>query len=273
MTYKLLVIDIDGTLLNEQNIVSEADKKAISEVRKRGIPVSLCTGRVNEASRPVLAELKLDGYHIFADGAVVSSADNTQHIYLKPIEKKVALELADYVHGKKVRTIDFFTPDHCYIEPDAEPWMQDIRRNYFGLELFTTNFTALCRKEKIIKATLGVSSEKERAVAGELMTFFQDRLRFSYTKNVTFPELDFINIINPAVSKAEAIRFLASYLGLSLDEVMAIGDGKNDIPLLTEVGLAVAMGHAPDEVKKVAHHVTLDVAHSGVAVAVRKFLL
>ena len=62
-------------------------------------------------------------------------------------------------------------------------------------------------------------------------------------------------------------------MGIPLDEVVAVGDGTNDISLLSSAGLAIAMGNAPDEVKKVADHVTLDVDHSGLAAAINKFLL
>ena len=80
-------------------------------------------------------------------------------------------------------------------------------------------------------------------------------------------------MLAPGVSKGRALEALASYLGISLAEVMAIGDGINDIPLLSVAGLAIAMGNAPDEVKAVADYITLDVDHSGVAAAIEKFLL
>jgi hydroxymethylpyrimidine pyrophosphatase-like HAD family hydrolase len=80
-------------------------------------------------------------------------------------------------------------------------------------------------------------------------------------------------VVAPDVSKGKALEALASFLGISLTEVMAIGDGINDIPLLSSVGLAVAMDNASDELKAVADHVTLDVDHHGVAAAINKFLL
>ena len=80
-------------------------------------------------------------------------------------------------------------------------------------------------------------------------------------------------MIDPRVSKGKALEALTSHLGIALDEVMAVGDGNNDIPLLTTAGLAVAMGDAPDEVKAVADYITLDIEHNGVAAAIEKFLL
>ena len=70
----------------------------------------------------------------------------------------------------------------------------------------------------------------------------------------------------------KALEALAVPLGITLAEVIAIGDGVNDISLLSAAGLAVAMGNAPDEVKKVADYVTLDAGHNGVAAAIDKFL-
>jgi hydroxymethylpyrimidine pyrophosphatase-like HAD family hydrolase len=98
-------------------------------------------------------------------------------------------------------------------------------------------------------------------------------LSFSVTKTPAYPEVDFINIVARGVSKKKALEALARYLGIAVDEVAAIGDGPNDIPLLSSVGLAVAMGNAPEEVKAAAQHITLDVDHNGVAAAIEKFLL
>lgn len=271
--YKLLVLDVDGTLLNGQNIISDEDKNAIDEARNRGVRVALCTGRVNQASKSILTRLELDGYHIFSDGAVVGSADNKKTIYAKTIDGALAKQLAEYVHAKKITTIDFFTPTNDYVEPETQPWVTEIRRKFFGLDPQVTDFSKLCEKEKIIKATHMVASEKDKQLSEDFQAQFGDKLRFSPTTNASYPELAFINIINPAVSKGEALKVLITYLGLSSEECIGIGDGVNDISLLLGVGLGIAMGNAPDELKKIAKHVTLNVEHSGVAAAVRKFIL
>ena len=85
--------------------------------------------------------------------------------------------------------------------------------------------------------------------------------------------IDFINIIDPEVSKGKALMALASFLGMKMGEVIAIGDGLNDISLLEAAGLAVAMGNAPAEVRQVADYITLDVDHSGVAAAIGRFVV
>jgi Cof subfamily protein (haloacid dehalogenase superfamily) len=273
MNYKLLVLDVDGTLLNAGNYISDEDKSAIAEARSRGVVVALCTGRVNQATQTVLNSLDLDGFHIFSDGAVVTSADNKKTIYAKTIDETLAKQLAVYIHEKHITTIDFFTPTDEYIETKTQPWFADIRRNFFGLEPQVIDFDKLCECERIIKATHAVASVQDRKLAKECQSKFGDKLKFSVSNNVSYPEIDFFNIIDPGVSKGEAVKFLINYLGLCEEECIGIGDGINDVPLLSCVGLGIAMGHAPDSLKKVAKCVTLDVAHSGVAAAVRKFIL
>ena len=99
------------------------------------------------------------------------------------------------------------------------------------------------------------------------------KLDFSHATTPAFPGVDFLNILAKGVSKGKALHALTKHLGITPAEVIAIGDGANDIPLLSAVGLAVAMGNASEAVKAVADHITLDVEHGGLAKAIEKFLL
>ena len=177
MNYKLLVLDVDGTLLNADNHISDEDKNAIAEARSRGVVVALCTGRVNQATQVVLNSLDLDGFHIFSDGAVVTSADNAKIIYSKTIDETLAKQLAVYIHEKHITTIDFFTPTHEYIETRTQPWFSDIRKNFFGLEAHVTDFYELCQSEGIIKATHAVASVQDRQLAKDCQSKFGDKLK------------------------------------------------------------------------------------------------
>ena len=91
--------------------------------------------------------------------------------------------------------------------------------------------------------------------------------------NPARPDIRLVNIIKDDVSKGKALMALCSHLRLNLEEVVAIGDGANDISLLATAGLAIAMQNAPPELKAVADYVTADIAHNGFAQAVQKYLL
>ncbi len=268
--YRLLVIDIDGTLLDVSGNISAEDKKALGEVVTSGIPVSLSTGRVVQASLQYIEYLKLEGYHVFFDGALVYSPDRDEEVYVDPITSELVDQMIDYARRMEMG-FDMYSATHFYAE--RETWATDIRREYFKIIPTIVDFRDIWQTERIIKGTLVVSSAEEKAKANDFYLHFRDRLSFSWTKTPAYPEVDFINIIAHGVSKGKALEALVSFLGISMSEVVAIGDGRNDIPLLSAAGLAIAMENAPDELKAVADHVTLDAEHHGVAAAVNKYLL
>jgi len=270
MKYKLLVLDIDGTFIGKDGNISVEDREALAKVRQSGIQVSLSTGRVVQACLKIIKQLSLDGYHMFFDGAVVSKASDGSEIYVQPIKQGVVKQAVEFVHRYDIY-LELFSSNHYFVE--RESWASEIRSSFFGIEATVVDFTDLWKRERIVKAQLIASSPQEATKAKKFYTHFDGKLRFSWAKTPAYPDIDFINVIAPEVSKGKALEALVSYLGIPLDEVMAVGDGNNDIPLLKSAGLAVAMGDAPDEVKAVADYITLDVDHNGLAAAINKFLL
>ena len=268
--YKLLVVDIDGTLLNKNGTISAEDKKALARASDSGIQVSLSTGRVVQASLKIINQLSLDGYHIFFDGALVSNPEKGEEVYVAPISEELLRQIVEFAHRNEIN-LDLYSVTHYFAE--WETWATNIRRQFFGLQPTIVDFNQLWTKERIIKGTLIVFSAEERAKADSFRLHFKGSLSFSVTKTPAYPEVDFINVLAPGVSKGKALEVLASHLGIALTEVIAIGDGANDVSLLSKAGLAIAVDNATDELKAVADYVTLDVDHNGVAAAINKFLL
>jgi Cof subfamily protein (haloacid dehalogenase superfamily) len=265
-----LVIDIDGTLLDKQGNISDIDTKALAKARAAGVRVSLSTGRAAEACKKVLKQLGLDGYHIFFDGALVYNPETGEEVYADPIDKDLVRQIAEYLH-KVPMNMDLYSANRYFVE--RETWATEIRRTFFGLQPNLVDFTKLWQQERIIKGTLVVASPEEKARVNDFYLQFKDRLSFSWTGTPAYPAIDFINVIALDVSKGVALKALTDFLGVSLAETVAIGDGANDIPLLTSAGLAIAVGNASAELKAVADYVTLDVDHQGVAAAIEKYLL
>ena len=267
---KLLVVDIDGTLLNRDGAISDEDTGALTRACRSGVHVSLSTGRVVVACLPILERLALDGYHMFFDGALVFNPQKNQEVYVEQIPAQLVKQIADIARLQEVN-LDLYSITHFFTE--RETWATEIRRRFFNLKPTVVNFDDVWQEERIIKATIVVRSDEEKARAQDIYQHFKDQLSFSWTRTPAYPEIDFINVRAIGVSKGKALEALASFLGLSLTDVVAIGDGTNDVSLLSTAGLAIAMGNAHDELKAVADHVTLDVDHNGVAAAVDRFLL
>ena len=268
--FKLLLLDIDGTLLGEEGTISAEDKETLTRVRDAGIQVSLSTGRVILACRKIIHDLSLDGYHIFCDGALVSNPAKGDEIYAKPVRPELVKQAVAFAHAQGIN-LDLYSTSGYFVE--KETWSSDLRRKFFDMECTVADFDRVWQKERIIKGTLVISSAEERAKAASFCLQFQNDFDFTATKTPAYPEIDFINVLAKGVGKGEALQTLAPYLGVTLTEIVAIGDGSNDISLLSRVGLAVAMNNAPDELKAVADYVTGDVGHSGVSQAIKKLLL
>ena len=121
------------------------------------------------------------------------------------------------------------------------------------------------------QAEVVVHNDEEAIKARLFENNFGERLRYSIARSPAYPEIDFINIVNPQVNKGEALKVLMEHYGYLPAEVIAIGDGLNDIPLLEAAGMAVAMGNAFPEVKQVSNYITLDIEQHGVAAAIDFF--
>jgi 5-amino-6-(5-phospho-D-ribitylamino)uracil phosphatase len=268
--YKLLVVDIDGTLLNSRGVISTEDTEAIIRVVKAGVRVALSTGRAAMASRWVLDHLHLDGYHIFFDGALVYDPINNMEAYAESIDGGLACQAIDFARQRNIH-FDLYTSSRYYVE--QESWAVDIRRKFFRIEPTFKSLDEVCQQERIIKGTVIIHSPQEKEIAIDFQNRFRGKLSFSWTTTPAYPEVNFINVVSPKVSKGKALEELCALYKVSLSQVMAIGDGVNDVSLLKAAGLAVAMGNCVDELKSVAHTVTHDVDHSGVSEAIKRFLL
>jgi Cof subfamily protein (haloacid dehalogenase superfamily) len=268
--YELLVIDMDGTIVNADGKISEADKKAIAAAQARGVRVALSTGRVVDACRKYIAELGLDGVHIFFDGALVYDLSHKKSIYSRPIKTETLKAAVEFARENKIY-LELYAIDRYFVEEIN--WADNIHREFFGLHSTLTNFDEIVGRETIIKCELMVHNDEEEAKHQLFMEHFKDKLRGSVARTPAYPEVRFVNIVDPRVNKGSALEKLAEYFGVSLDRVMAIGDGTNDLPLLEKAGLKIAMGNARDELKAIADYVTRSVDESGSAAAIELFLL
>ena len=268
--YKLLVVDIDGTLLDGRGNISAEDREALAKARDSGIQVSLSTGRALKGCLSIIDQLSLDSYHISFDGALVSSPDLSEEVYVQPIDKMVVRQMIEFAHSHDI-DLELHSATHYFAERGT--WSTKAHSQFFNLEATIVDFTRLWEGERIIKGGLVTTTPEDGARAESFQRYFGDRLNFSQARTPACPGVVFVNILAPEVSKGKALEVLASHLGMSLAEVAAVGDGTNDISLLSTAGMAIAMGNAHSELKAIADHITLDVDHSGLAAAINKFLL
>lgn len=268
-SYRLLIVDIDGTLVNRYGTISDMDREALSRAREAGLQLALSTGRGLQATMGLINELALDSYHISFDGALISHLASSEEIYVNPIGEELIKGMIDAAHRCGV-DLELFTVTHYFVE--RETWSTSTHRDFFGVNPTLVNFLDIWEGERILKGGVVPTSPEEASRVASFCHQLDRRLYQSRARTPAYPDIQFINILAPGVSKGKALERLAAHLKVPLGEVIAVGDGTNDVSLLKASGLSIAMSNAADEAKAVADYVTLDVDHSGLAAALEKFL-
>jgi len=268
LRYKMVVVDIDGTLVDKHGNIATEDKQAITRLLDSNVIVSLCTGRIISTTIPIIEELGLKTFDIFYDGALIYNSGNMSTLYAQPLDQSVVREAIDFSRRNDIY-LELYSSDKFFSE--SANWSDEVHRHFFHVEPTKVNFDDIWNKERILKAEVIVHNNGEAVKAKLFEDHFGDRLRYSIARSPAYPEIDFINIVNPQVNKGEALKVLMEHYGYRASEVIAIGDGLNDIPLLQAAGMAVAMGNAFPEVKQVSDYITLDIEQHGVASAIKFF--
>lgn len=274
MSIKLICIDMDGTLLMDQQNIAEEDKNAIKEAVEKGVIVAITTGRIYDCARMYSDTIGLKTPIIASNGAYIGGV-NDEEIYNNSL-KQSDLEDFNIITKKNnlftyvntnwgiVSTVEL-PEDHVYkVLNKTLPKDKQVR-----LEVVKDLDEAFKKyKGEILK---GVCVEKE--FKDKLKEAKEELIACTTDLEVVSSWDDNFEIMKKGSSKGEAVQMLAKYLGVSQEEVMCIGDSENDLSMITWAGTGVAMGNAIDSVKEVANYVTSDNKHGGVAEAIRKFVL
>lgn len=268
MKYKMVVIDIDGTLVDKHGNIAPEDKNAVTRLINLNVIVSLCTGRIISTTMPIIEELGLKDFDIFYDGALIYNTGTRATLYAKPLDAPIVRQAIDFSRQNDIY-LELYSSEKFFSEQPN--WSDEVHRKFFRVEPTKVNFDDIWNKERILKAEVVVHNDEEAVKARLFEDNFGDRLRYSIARSPAYPEIDFINIVNPQVSKGVALGKLMEHYGHLPAEVIAIGDGLNDIPLLEAAGMAVAMGNAFPEVKQVSDYITLNIEQHGVASAIDFF--
>ncbi|MEW5290404.1 MULTISPECIES: sugar-phosphatase [Erwinia] len=269
MAIKLIAIDMDGTLLNPQHEVTPAVKEAIRCAREKGVAIVLATGRPFIGVQRYLMELGLqqDGqYCITNNGALVQQAatgDCVAEVTLNYDDYRYFEQLARElgVHFQALTKSLLFTANKDISEFTVhESFLTGIPLRFRTVEEMDKSATfpkvmMIDQPEKLDKAISRIPHEAHQ--------------RYTIMKSSPY----YLEILHKQVNKGAGVKALADRLGLSREEVMAIGDQENDLAMLEFAGTGVAMGNGIASVKAIAQFVTKTNQEDGVAYAIEKFVL
>jgi hydroxymethylpyrimidine pyrophosphatase-like HAD family hydrolase len=277
--YRILALDVDGTLLDPDGVLRPATAQAVARAATAGIQPVVCTGRRYRRARPIALELGLHVPIVCNSGARVKDPADHRTLWgatLRPDAVAAVMRVFDSAGYPAISFTDLppDAPDfHVAAYPTGRPLYDDylgrnlehaaIDPNWYDRRPAGAGHFHLCaigsRPEM-----LEVENRVLAAAPGLVRTFVQRSPRYAGTM---------CEVLDPSASKWSAVLHLAELWRIDPTEIVAVGDDRNDVPMIAGAGLGVAMGHAPPEVLEVADHITLDHEHDGVARLVDEVLL
>jgi len=265
---KLIAIDMDGTLLNNAHQITKNVQKAIFDAIESGIKIVLCTGRPSKAVYPYIEQLDLpdkEDYVISLNGTLVQKT-NTQEIVYSHILEHAELSEIECIRKDYALNLTFFDKSHYfYTGEKTDRLMFDA--TILGMEPIHLDVKDIPKDMVIYKAMfVGEPAELDRFVQ-----VVPDEL---YQKFYPIRSLPYVfEVLPKKANKGDALIGLAELLGIPMEEVMAIGDGENDIDLMNAVVESVAMGNATKTIKIAAKYETKSNEEDGVAHAIYQWAL
>ncbi len=268
MGFRVLVLDLDGTLTNSKKEVTPRTLEALLEVQKRGVKIVLASGRPTYGVAPVADELGLDkygGYILSYNGGEIVNWQTKEILYeniLDPVlipylywcAKKNDFAIVTY-HNEFVLTEN---PEDEYVLKEALLNVMKIK----PVEHFLSAITFPITKCLIV-------GEPSRLIVLEKEMFDQLKGRMGVYRSEPY----FLELVPKGIDKATSLQILLHGIGSSADEMIACGDGFNDISMIKLAGLGVAMANAQLEVQENADFITVSNDEDGIAQVVEKFLL
>lgn len=257
MKKKLLAFDIDGTLYDSNKKLLPSSIEAIKKLQTAGHFVTLATGRSLMSSQEVISELGVDHY-ILCNGAYAFCDNELTHSF--PIDKNELQQVVDLANDEQIdilyQTLDNVKQQGPFIHQQNQEKQEDYSE-------FKASYEFDIEAEEAIYQAIMFCDRQTESIFEPILT----NLRFTRWNE------DGLDVIAATGSKAETLALIAHEQGIEQADIIAFGDGDNDIEMLTYAGLGIAMGNASDYVKDFADDVTASHDDDGIALALKKYRL
>lgn len=280
--YKLAVIDLDGTMLNQYGVVTQNTKEAIQKAQKAGIEVMIASGRPLDSIKTIAKEIKSEKYFISGNGAIVYDIAKNEIIYENTLKKQKALEIIKICEENSIY-YNIYTEKEIvakslqcnvlyYHKENANKEEKD--KTHINIVENVYDYISN-RDEKIVKITV---CDSNQAIFNSIMRKLKELneievLEVSHMSRKTIRqgteeipiEYFYTEISAKNVDKWNAIEFLKEKMNIKTEEIIAIGDNINDKKMIENAGLGIAMGQSHPKIKEIANQITSSNIEDGVA--------
>lgn len=268
MKYRLLVLDLDGTLTNERKEITPHTLETLLKVQDAGVKIVLASGRPTYGIVPLAKELEMDrrgGYILSFNGGTIIDTLTREVIYETTLPCELVAPLYEFSKSSDTTIITY--KDEFIISEQPE-------NRYVGHELFLTKMKPL----KVVSFAESVDFAPDKClIVGEpekLIPLEKEiAAQYGERMNVFRSEPFFLELVPLGIDKALSLDRLLTHMGAKREEMIAVGDGFNDLTMIEFAGLGVAMANAQQKVKDAADFITLSNEEDGVAHVAERFIL
>ena len=279
---KLIASDLDGTMFEKGNVIPETNLKAINDINNSNINFTICTGKTYSLFKNICQDIET-GYGIFANGNQIINLKTGEEIYRKLLKNEdvlfcinTAKKLNLHVHlytNKEVITEKLLYMDLRNFELTKNDKNIDLE---FKIVTDIQEYVEIENPEilkLVISAEKDLASLKKEFAKNKNLQVNLIRKVDKYRDEIIGKEYEYLDIMPAGINKEQALEVLENYLKIDKSEVLAIGDNLNDLEMIKDSGVGIAVANAYDEVKEVANYTTTTTAQNGgFAEAVYKFI-
>jgi Cof subfamily protein (haloacid dehalogenase superfamily) len=258
--FRMIAIDMDGTLLSPKGTVTDRTKQAIHRALAKGTLICFATGRNWTESQMVLEAVEHYDTAVFVGGAVVMDTKRQLTLHRKLMEPQLAAELCEFFEKRGhaalalqdtgATGVDYLITDGFTLDPATEMWMQVATK----LVHRVPNLGGYAAHSHTVRVGVVAVPEETAKMAVELSEIFGNRIVHHCIAVMSFG-VDVLEVFDPAVNKWQGLLHVAAVHGIDPADIIAIGDETNDLPMIRNAGLGVAMGNVRLEVRAAAKRV------------------
>lgn len=273
MSYKLICIDIDGTLLTDDKKLSERNINAIKDASNKGVHVAISTGRIFPSANYYANLIGIKSPIIASNGAYIKDTNEDKVIYKKNMEFEKTIKIINILKEYKLRphfnTHNKILTEDLEFSKEVYSKMNELLsdKNKVDIELVDTWESALKTYENEILKGIIVDEDISKIREVKQIVSKEEGIE------VVSSDIKNFEVMSKGISKGNAVKILSEILGIKKENVMCIGDSENDLSMIKFAGLGVAMGNAIKYIKESADYITDINNEDGVAKVIEKFIL
>ncbi|WP_274361953.1 Cof-type HAD-IIB family hydrolase [Paenibacillus thermotolerans] len=262
--YKMIAIDIDDTLLNDNLEVTPGTREALAEAIRQGAVVTLATGRMFASTKKVAEQLELNVPVITYQGALIKNLLDGEVLYERSLPAEAAFKVIRFAKERGLHL-------QAYLNDELYAWEENDKVKKYAEQVkveysIVTDFDSIAKQGSTKLLIIDEPSKLDELIP-ELKQLLGEQAHITKSKP------HYLEILHPEATKGHALLHLAAYYGIDRSQTIAVGDSWNDREMIEAAGLGVAMANAVEPLKQVADFITLSNNEEGVRTVVDRFLL